>query len=103
MMIFGEGMNALACVGTNYSFNKSRLGDDEMKRKCPDLAEEKLQKTRDKWNEHRMKKIILSIRLPQKHDVRAYISNVDESMVEYDQLLSNLYFLNVSYHIFTIY
>ena len=56
MMIFGEGMNALACVGTNYAFNKSRLGDDEVKRKCPDLAEEKLQKTRDKWNEHRMKK-----------------------------------------------
>lgn len=52
---FGAGINALAFVGSNCAFNKSGCGAAEEGRKRHDLAEEKLQRARDKWNEDRMK------------------------------------------------
>ena len=48
------------------------------------LAEEKFQMTRDKWNEDRMKRLdFINKRLCEKNDAKAYINNVDEAMLEY--------------------
>ena len=49
-------VNALAFSGNNFIF--SRLTDHRGKeRKRHDLAEEKLQRAREKWNEDRMKRL----------------------------------------------
>ena len=54
--IGGAAVNALAFSGTNFIF--SRLTDHgEEERKRHDLALEKLQRARDKWNEDRMKRL----------------------------------------------
>ena len=53
-------------------------------RKKYDLAEEKHQRARDKWNEDRMKRLdFINKRLREKNEARAYITNVDEAMLEY--------------------
>ena len=58
--------------------------DGEKERKRHDLAEEKLQKTRDKWNEDRMKRLdFINKRLREKNEARAYINNTDEAILEY--------------------
>ena len=76
-------MNALAFSGTNFVF--SRLTDHGAKEhKKHDLALEKLQRVRDKWNEDRMKRLdFINKRLREKNEARAYINNVDEAMLEY--------------------
>ena len=52
----GAVVNAFAFSGTNFVF--SRLTDHgEEKRKRHDLALEQLQRARDKWNKHRMKRL----------------------------------------------
>ena len=57
-------------------------GEEECKRH--DLAIERLQRARDEWNEGRMKWLdFINKRLHEKNEERAYINNVDESMVEY--------------------
>ena len=62
----GAVANALAFSGTNFVF--SRLTDhDEEERKRHDLAEEQLQRARDKWNEDRMKQLdFINKRLREK-------------------------------------
>ena len=79
----GAVVNALAFSGTNFVF--SRLtGYGAKKRKRHDLAEEKLQRVKDKWNEDRMKRLdFINKRLREKNEARAYINNVDEAMLEY--------------------
>ena len=64
--IGGAVVNALAFSGTNFVF--SRLTDHGAKeRKRHDLAEEKLQMTRDKWNEDQMKRLdFMNKRLREK-------------------------------------
>ena len=58
--------------------------DGAKERKRHDLAEEKLQKTRDKWNEDRMKRLdFINKRLREKNEARAYINNTDEAILEY--------------------
>ena len=61
------------------------LRDDGRKeRKRHNLAEEQLQRARDKWNEDRMKRLdFITKRLREKNEARAYINNVDEAMLEY--------------------
>ena len=44
---------ALAFVKTNYAFIKSGRGYTETERKRNDVAQENLQKAKDKWNEQR--------------------------------------------------
>ena len=57
-------------------------GGKECKRH--DLAEEQLQRARDKWNEDRMKQLdFINKSLCEKNEARAYINNVDEAMLEY--------------------
>ena len=81
--VFGTGVNELAFGGVGLPF--SMLRDDGGKeRKRHDLAEEKLQRARGKWNEDRMKRLdFINKRLREKNEARAYITNVDEAMLEY--------------------
>ena len=49
-----------------------------------DLAEEKLQRARDKRNEDRMKRLdFINKRLREKNEAKAYINNADEAKCEY--------------------
>ena len=81
--VSGAAVNALAFSGTNFIF--SRLTDHGAEeRKRYDLALEKLQTARDEWNRDRMKRLdFIDRRLREKNEARAYISNVDEAMLEY--------------------
>ena len=81
--ISGVVVNALDFRGTNFVF--SQLTDHgEEERKRHDLALEKLQRARDKWNEDRMKRLdFINKRLREASKARAYINNVDEAMAEY--------------------
>ena len=81
--IGGAVVNALAFSGTNFVF--SQLTDHgEEERKRHDLALEKLQKARDKWNEDKMKRLnFINKRLREQNKARAYINNVDEAIEEY--------------------
>ena len=55
-------------------------GAKEQKRH--DLAEEKLLRARDKWNEARMKRLeFTNKRLREKNNTETYINNVDEKML----------------------
>ena len=76
-------VNALAFSGTNFVFN--RLTDDSAEeRKRHDLAEEKLQRAKDKWNEDRMKQLdFINKRLRKQNKVKAYINDTDEAVLEH--------------------
>ena len=84
----GAVVNALAFSGTNFVF--SRLTDhSEEERKRHDLALEKHQRARDKWNEDQMKPLdFINKRQRKKNDARAYINNVDEAMLECYQVFA---------------
>ena len=79
----GAVVNALVFSGTNFVFSRiTDHGAEECKRH--DLAEEKLQRARDEWNRDRLRRLdFISRRLREKNEVKAYINNVDEAMVEY--------------------
>ena len=81
--IGGAVVNALAFSGTNFVF--SRLTNHGAKEhKKHDLALEKLQRVRGKWNEDRMKRLdFINKRLREKNEARAYINNTDEAILEY--------------------
>ena len=81
--IGGAVVNALAFSDTNFVF--SRLTDhDEEERKRHDLAQEQLQRARDKWNEDRMKGLdFINKRLREKNEAKAYINNAEEAMLQY--------------------
>ena len=81
--IGGAVVNALAFSGTNFVF--SQLTDHgEEERKRHDLAFEKPQRARDKWNENRMKRLdFINKSLPKANKAKVYISNVGEAMLEY--------------------
>ena len=78
----GAVVYVLAFSGTNFIF--SRLMDHGAEeRKRHDLAEKKLQRARDEWNEDQMKQLdFINKRLREKNEVRTYINNVDEPMLE---------------------
>ena len=49
-----------------------------------DLALEKFQRVRGKWNEDKIKRLgFINKILSENNKARAYISNIDETMVEY--------------------
>ena len=64
--LLGAGFNALAFGGVSLGFSMLRdNGGKERKRR--DLAEEKLQRARDKWNEDQMKRLdFINKRLREK-------------------------------------
>ena len=80
--IGGAVVNALAFSGTNFVFSRlTNHGAKEHKRN--DLAEEKLQRARDKWNEDQMKQIdFINKRLREKNEARTYINNVNAAVLE---------------------
>ena len=80
--IGGAVVNALAFSGTNFVF--SRLTDHGAEeRKRHDLALEKLQRARDEWNRDGMKRLdLINKRLRERNETRAYIKNVNETMLE---------------------
>ena len=76
-------VNALAFSGTNFVV--STLTDHGAKeRKRHDLAEEELQKAKNKWNEDCMKRLdFINKRLREKNEAKAYNNNVDEAVLKY--------------------
>ena len=81
--IGGAVVNALAFSGTNSAFSRLTDHGAEIRRRH-DLAGEKLQRARDKWNKNRMKRLhLINNRLRERNEARAYIKNVDEAMFEY--------------------
>ena len=81
--IFSSVVSAMVFGVANLAF--SMLTDHGTKeRKRHDSALEKLQRTRDKWNEDEMKRFdFINKRLCEKNEARTYINNVDEAMLEY--------------------
>ena len=64
--------------------NKAGCGDAEAESKQHDLAEDKLQRAKDKWNEDRMERLdFISQKLRQKNEAKSYTSNVYEAMFEH--------------------
>ena len=71
-------------LSTNFLFSRlTDHGTKECKRHL-DLTEKKLQRTRNKWNEDRMKRLdFINKRLRERNEARGSIKNVDEAMLEY--------------------
>ena len=86
--LLGAGINATAFACASLGF--SMLRDDAGKeRKRHDLAEEKLQRARDKWNEDRMKGLdFINKRLREQNKVREYINNNNEAILEYYRIFA---------------
>ena len=64
--LLGDGFNATAFGGVSLGFSMLR-NDGGKERKRHDLAEERLQKARDQWNEDRMKRLdFINKRLHEK-------------------------------------
>ena len=80
-------VNALAFSGTNFVFSRlTAHGGEELK--GHDLALKKLQSARDEWNKDQMKRLdFINKILREKNEAKAYISNDDEAMLEYYQVL----------------
>ena len=78
----GAVVNALAFSSTNFVF--SRVTDhSEQERKRHDLALEKPQRARDKWNEDRIKRLeFINKRLREIQAAKTYI-NAGEAMLKY--------------------
>ena len=81
--LLGTEINATTFGGVSLPFSMLRDdGGKELKRH--DLADEKLQRARDTWNEDRMKRLdFINKRLREKIEARVYINNVDEAMLKY--------------------
>ena len=83
MTTLGAGIGALAFFESNSTFSKSSRSDAEAERKSYDLAEEKLQKDKNKRNEDKMKILgFINNRMHQRNEEISYISNVNEAIVE---------------------
>ena len=86
--IGGALVNALTLSSTNFIL--SRLTDHGAEKcKRHDLALEKLQSASDEWNRDQMKRLdLINKRLCERNEVRAYIKNVDEAMLEYYRIFA---------------
>ena len=100
----GAVVNALVFSGTLFLF--SRLTDRGAKeRKRHDLAEEEIQKARDKLYKNRMKRLdFINKKLRERNEAKPYINKADEAMLEYYFLQKklNLHHLSLNYQIFII-
>ena len=81
--IGGAVVNALAFSGTNFVF--SRLTDHGAEEgNIHDLALKKLPRVGDEWNKDQMKRLdFINKRPREKNEVRTFINNVGEAMLEY--------------------
>ena len=81
MMVGGALVNALAFTGSNYLFS-SLSGSEERKRH--NLAAEKLQHDRDKWNQERLQRIdYINDRLKRQEHAERTFASVDDAMRKY--------------------
>ena len=86
--LLGVGINATAFGGVGLAFSMFRH-DGGKERKRHDLAEEQLQKARDKWNEDRMKRLdFINKPLREQNKARAYINDTDEAILEYYRIFA---------------
>ena len=86
--LLGARINAAAFGGASVGFSMLR-DDGEKERKRHDLAEERLQRARDKWNEDRMKRFdFINKRLHEQNKARTYINDTDEAMLEYYRIFA---------------
>ena len=84
MMIGGAVTNALAFTGSNYLF--STLSSSE-ERKRHNLATEKLQYDRDKWNQARLQRIdYINDQLKRQGHAERTFASVDDAMRKYYDL-----------------
>ena len=86
--ICGAVVNALAFSGTNFVF--SRLTDHGVEERIRhDLTLKKLERASDERNKNRIKQLdFINKRLQEKNEARAYINNIDETMLEYYRLFA---------------
>ena len=81
--IFSSVFSATTFGGASLAFSML-TNHGAKKHKRYNLALEKLQRVREKWDEDRMKRLdFINKRLREKNEARAYINNVDEAMLEY--------------------
>ena len=86
--LLGTGINTTAFGSVGLAFNMLRH-DNGKERKKRDLAEEQLQRARDKWNEDRMKRFdFINKRLHEQNKARTYINDTDEAMLEYYRIFA---------------
>ena len=86
--LLGAGINATPFGGVGLAFNMLRH-DNGKERRIHDLAEEQLQRARDKWNEDRMKRLgFINKRLREQNKARTYINDTDEAMLEYYRIFT---------------
>ena len=82
----GINATAFACASLGFSMLRDDAGKE---RKRHDLAEEKLQRARDKWNEDRMKGLdFINKRLREQNKAREYINNNNEAILEYYRIFA---------------
>ena len=78
MMIGGAVTNALAFTGSNYLF--SSLSSSE-ERKRHNLATEKLEHDRDKWNQERLQRIdYINDQLKRQEHAERTFASVDDAI-----------------------
>ena len=86
--LLGTGINATAFGSVGLAFNMLRH-DNGKERKKRDLAEEQLQRARDKWNEDRMKRFdFINKRLREQNKASTYINDTERqclNTIEYFQ------------------
>ena len=81
--LFSAGINVVAFTSASADFSMLR-NDVGKERKRHDLAEGQEDRARDIWNENRMKRLdFINKRLREQNKARAYINNVDDTMLEY--------------------
>ena len=86
--IFSSVFSATAFGGANLAFSiLTNHGAKECKRH--DLALEKIQRERDKWNENQLKRLdFINKRLREITEARTYNNNADEAMLDYYQVFA---------------
>ena len=86
--IFVVAFNVRVFSGTNFFFSKlTDCGEKEHKRH--DLSLEKPHRTKDKWNNGRMKRLdFINKRLREKNEARVSINNVNEAILEYYRVVA---------------
>ena len=100
--IFSSVFSATTFGGASLAFSML-TNHGAKKHKRYNLALEKLQRVREKWDEDRMKRLdFINKRLREKNEARAYINNVDEAMLEYYRVFTKLCRLSLNYQIFII-
>ena len=81
--LLGAAINATAFGSVDLGFSMLRH-DGGKEHKRHDLAEEQLQRARDKWNEDQMKQLdFINKRLHEQNKARKFVNDANEAMLGY--------------------